>query len=39
MGTWGTGILHDDATLDVYEDYLYLWSEGDKTPEAIRATL
>lgn len=38
MGAWGTGILQDDFTLDVYGDYLTNLDEG-KTHAEVRATL
>ncbi len=39
MGTWGTGILHDDFALDIYQDYIERWNAGIATPEAVRIAL
>jgi len=37
MGAWGTGILQDDAALDIYQDYLRRWDDGEESAVSIRA--
>ena len=38
MGTWGTGILSDDTTLDICDSYLELFNRGN-SHEASRAKI
>jgi hypothetical protein len=38
MGAWGTGILSDDTTRDIYDSYLDLFNRGN-SHEASRAKI
>jgi hypothetical protein len=37
MGTWGAGILENDSSRDVYDEYLRLFEEGESASAIVRA--